>query len=89
LNPGSSPVFSSALALALAVRINGLTAKEALVAGTVNAANALGLNDCGRIEAGARADFLVLEGSDWRALVYGMGTNPVREVWVGGERVTV
>jgi imidazolonepropionase len=75
------------LALALAVRVNGLTAKEALVAGTVNAACALGLRDCGRIEAGARADFLVLEGNDWRELVYAMGENPVRQVWVGGERV--
>jgi imidazolonepropionase len=87
LNPGSSPLFSSALALALAVRMNGLTAQEALVAGTVNAACALGLNDCGRMEAGARADFVVTEGRDWRDLIYTMGANPVREVWVGGERV--
>jgi imidazolonepropionase len=88
LNPGSSPLFSSALALALAVRLNGLTAQETLVAGTVNAACALGLSDCGRIETGSRADFLVLEESDWRGLVYGLGTNPVREVWVRGEKAT-
>jgi imidazolonepropionase len=87
LNPGSSPLFSSALALALAVRLNGLTAAEALVGGTVNAACALGLSDCGRIEARARADFLVLDGSDWRDLVYTLGANPVRQVWIGGERV--
>ncbi|HEY5381632.1 MAG TPA: imidazolonepropionase [Acidobacteriaceae bacterium] len=87
LNPGSSPLFSSALALALAVRLNGLTAAEALVAGTVNAACALGLNDCGRIEAGARADFIVLDGSDWRDLIYTLGANPVRQVWIRGERV--
>jgi imidazolonepropionase len=88
LNPGSSPLFSSALALALAVRLNGLTAQETLVAGTVNAACALGLSDCGRIETGSRADFLVLEESDWRGLVYGLGTNPVREAWVRGEKAT-
>lgn len=87
LNPGSSPLFSSSLALALAVRLNGLTAQEALVAGTVNAACALGLNDCGRLEAGARADFLVLDSHDWRDLLYPIGKNPVREVWIGGERV--
>lgn len=87
LNPGSSPLFSTSLALALAVRLNGLTVQEALVAGTVNAACALGLNDCGRIEASARADFLVLNGGDWRDLAYTMGTNPVREVWICGERV--
>jgi imidazolonepropionase len=32
LNPGSSPVYSTQLALALAVRLNGLTPAEALVA---------------------------------------------------------
>jgi hypothetical protein len=37
-NPGSSPVFSAALPAALAVRLNGLTPAEALVAATANAA---------------------------------------------------
>ena len=88
LNPGSSPLFSIATALALAVRLNGLTAQEALVAGTVNAACALGLSDTGRLEPGARADLLVLESSDWRDLVYTLGANPVREVWIGGQQVS-
>jgi imidazolonepropionase len=87
LNPGSSPVFSTAMALALSVRLSGLTAQEALVAGTVNAACALGLTNAGRIEPGLPADFLVLQGSDWRELVYTFGSNPVREVWIRGERV--
>jgi len=86
LNPGSSPLFSMAMALALAVRMNGLTVAEALVAGTVNAACALGLTDTGRLEPGLRADLLVLESHDWRDLLYTLGANPVREVWVGGER---
>jgi imidazolonepropionase len=87
LNPGSSPLYSMAAALALAVRMNGLTVREALVAGTVNAASALGLVDVGRLEVGCVADFLVLESGDWRDLVYTMGANPVREVWIGGRRV--
>jgi imidazolonepropionase len=87
LNPGSSPLFSAAAALALAVRLNGLTAQEALVAGTANAASALGLTDAGRIEPGLPADLLVLHGSDWRDLVYTLGGNPVREVWIRGEKV--
>jgi imidazolonepropionase len=86
LNPGSSPLFSASTALALAVRLNGLTAQEALIAGTVNAASALGLSDAGRIEPGLPADFLVLEGPDWRELVYTLGSNPVREVWIRGEK---
>lgn len=88
LNPGSSPLFSTAAALALAVRLNGLTAQEALVAGTANAASALGLVDAGRIEAGLPADFLVLAGSDWRELVYILGANPAGEVWIRGKRVS-
>jgi imidazolonepropionase len=87
LNPGSSPLFSTSEALALSVRLNGLTAQEALVAGTVNAACALGLKDAGRLEVGCRADLLVLHGSDWRELVYTLGTNPVKDVWIGGKRV--
>jgi imidazolonepropionase len=87
LNPGSSPLFSSAAALGLAVRMNGLTAQEAVVAGTLNAACALALSDRGRLEAGCFADFVVMDGKDWRELVYVLGANPVREVWVGGSRV--
>jgi imidazolonepropionase len=88
LNPGSSPLFSTAAALALAVRLNGLTPHEALVAGTVNAACALGLSDAGRIEVGLPADFLVLASSDWPDLVYTLGASPVREVWIRGEKVS-
>jgi imidazolonepropionase len=87
LNPGSSPIFSASMALALSIRLNGLTAQEALVAGTVNAACALGIGDAGRIEPGLPADFLVLDASDWRELVYTLGNSPVREVWIGGARV--
>ena len=86
LNPGSSPLFSTGAALGLAVRLNGLTSQEALAAGTVNAAYALGL-DAGRIEAGSQADFAVLESPDWRDLIYTMGANPVREVWCRGRRI--
>jgi imidazolonepropionase len=87
LNPGSSPLFSVSAALGLAVRLNGLTVSEALVAGTVNAAHALGLTDEGRIEAGAPADFVVLDSHDWRDLVYCMGVNPAHEVWCAGKPV--
>jgi imidazolonepropionase len=88
LNPGSSPLFSTSEALALSVRLNGLTAHEALVAGTVNAACALGLRDAGRLEVGCPADLLILHGSDWRELVYTLGMNPVKDVWIRGKRVS-
>ena len=87
LNPGSSPIFSVQMALALAVRLNGLTPAEALVSSTVNAAAALGLSDRGRLEVGCRADVVVLEGADWREVAYALGTNPVRNVFIAGELV--
>jgi len=86
LNPGSSPLFSTSAALALSVRLNGLTAAEALTAGTANAAAALGLTDAGRIEPGLPADLLVLHSPDWRDLLYTLGANPIREVWIAGKK---
>ncbi|ADV66172.1 imidazolonepropionase [Deinococcus maricopensis] len=85
LNPGSSPTFSAQLALALGVRLNGLTPAEALTACTVNAAAALGLTDRGALAPGQRADFLTLHSRDWRDLAYTLGANPVRDVFVAGQ----
>jgi imidazolonepropionase len=87
LNPGSSPVFSTQLALALAVRLCRLTPAEALTACTVNAAAALGLSDRGALTPGQRADFLALHSPDWRDLPYTLGANPIRNVFVGGTRL--
>jgi imidazolonepropionase len=87
LNPGSSPLFSTSTALALSVRLNGLTVEEALVGGTANAACALGIKNAGRLEVGCPADLLVLQSPDWRDLVYTLGANPVREIWISGTRV--
>jgi imidazolonepropionase len=89
LNPGSSPVFSTAVAMALAVRLNGLTAQEALTAATVNAAAALNRPEAGRLEVGLPADLLVLESPDWRDLLYTFGKNMVKEVWISGRRQDV
>jgi len=87
LNPGSSPVYATSLALALSLRLNGLRPAEALVAGTVNAAAALGLDDVGWLGPGARADLVVVPDPDWRALVAGLGGPGPLEVWAAGVRV--
>ena len=86
LNPGSSPLFSTSTAMALAVRLNGLSPAEALTASTANAAAALSLADVGRLEAGQRADLLVLDSADWRDLAYTLGKSVVSEVWIAGRR---
>ena len=87
LNPGSSPLYSTSLALALAVRLNGLRPDEALVAGTVNAAAALGRRHVGRIVPGCHADFVVLPSADWRDLVAGFGRPGTLAIWIGGRPV--
>ncbi len=87
LNPGSSPLFSTQLAMALGVRLNGLTPAEALTAATANAAAALGRQDVGRLREGQCADFLVLGSADWRDLPYALGGSPVERVFIGGRRM--
>lgn len=88
LNPGSSPLFSTQVAMALSVRLNGLTPAEALTAATANAADVLGLSDRGRLHALQRADFLVLDSPDWRDIVYSMGGSPVARIFIAGEEVS-
>jgi imidazolonepropionase len=84
LNPGSSPLFSMQLAMALGVRLYRLTLAETLVASTVNAAAALGLHDRGALVPGARGDLLVLSSPDWRDLPYTLGGQIIEALYVGG-----
>ena len=88
LNPGSSPLFSTQLAMALAVRINRLSVCEALTAATANAAAALGLHDTGRLRPGQRADFIISDYPDWRDIVYTLGGAPVERIFIGGKELT-
>ena len=60
-NPGSAPSYHLPLALMLGCTMNRLTPAEALTAGTLVAAEALGLsNDLGSIATGKRADLALL-----------------------------
>ena len=86
-NPGSSPLFSMSLAMALGVRLNGVTAAEALTASTANAAAALGLTHVGRLAPGMCADFLVLRSADWRDLPYTLGDDAVARVFIAGQEL--
>lgn len=87
-NPGSCHLESMPMAMQIAVVQMGMTPAEALVAGTLNAAWTLEMDaEVGSLEPGKRADMLVLEAPDYRHLTYRLGTNLVRQVYVGGERV--
>jgi imidazolonepropionase len=84
-NPGSSPTLSMPMAMALLVHAGGFTPEEALLMATANAARAIGEeNAAGSLAEGMRADIVVLDARDWRALVYHFGTNLVHTVVAGG-----
>lgn len=87
-NPGSSPTISLPLVMAIACRFQKLLPAEALNACTINAAAALNLEEqVGSLEAGKYADFLILNTSDYRAMVVEFGRNFVEQVFIGGKQV--
>ena len=86
-NPGSSYTSSMAFCIALAVRDMGMTATEAITAGTLGGAKALRRDDIGWLGKGARADLTVLEAPHYGHLVYRPGMPPVHHTVVGGETV--
>lgn len=58
-NPGSSPVLSLRLMMNMACQLFGLTPEESLKAVTINAAQALGLNDLGKLQKGYKANIAI------------------------------
>ena len=84
LNPGSAPCFSMPFVIQLAVRKLGLTPAEAIHAATAAGAELLDLHDRGRIAPGLRADLVLLEATDPRALAWECGGNPVARVMTAG-----
>lgn len=88
-NPGTSPVLSMPETIALGCAVYGLPPLTALLGSTANAAWVLGRHQqVGTLEAGKRADLVVLEGDGFEMVPYRPGHNPVVSVFVGGTRVT-
>lgn len=88
-NPGSCPSESLPLMLQIACLRCGLTIDEAIIAATINAAAACGLEStCGSIEPGKRCDVLVLDSNSRRDLVYRLGSPPIHLVIANGRIVT-
>jgi len=74
--------------LSLVVRRLGLSLEEAVAAVTLNAAAALRASaDFGSLEAGKRADFLILDMEDYRDIPRCVGASPVRKTFIAGEEV--
>jgi imidazolonepropionase len=83
-NPGSSPMASLLLAMNMACTLFRLTPEEALAGVTREAARALGLDDCGRIAPGLRADLAVWDVAHPAELAYRIGFNPLHARIFGG-----
>ena len=84
-NPGSSPLGSLRLAMNMACTLFGLTPAEALAGTTRNAARALGLDDCGVIAPGMRADLALWEVKDPAELSCSFGVNALKAGFFGGK----
>lgn len=87
LNPGSSPLASLPLAMALACTRFGVDIEEAFGAVTVNAARALGYSDRGRLDPRTRGDVVVWHASDVAELCYWMGA-PLAALTVAAGEIT-
>lgn len=85
-NPGTSPTTNFPLVLTLGVSQLRLSAAEAVVAGTVNSAAALGLAArVGQIAPGFSADLAVWDFEDVRELPYWYGNGRCRASWARGK----
>jgi len=88
LNPGTAWCESMQFSIALACRYMGLTQGQAIAAGTINAAAAIGRADqIGSLESGKQADMILLDIPDYRNLGYRFGTNLVTTVVKKGDVV--
>jgi imidazolonepropionase len=83
-NPGTAPMTSLLLAMNMACTLFRMTPEEALAGATRVAARALGLDDCGVIAAGRRADLAVWNAGHPAELAYRIGFNPLHARFFGG-----
>ena len=87
-NPGSAPSGSMPLAVAIACSQMGMTPAEAICAGTINAAYAIGREgDVGSIEVGKKADLVIYDIEDYREIPARAGINLSAVVFKDGETV--
>jgi len=87
-NPGTAPTESLPLAMALAVRMYGLTVAETLLGTTREAAASLGLGETtGMLREGLAADLAVWNHAHENAIVQPWGVPRTRGVYRNGKRL--
>lgn len=88
-NPGSSMTESMQIVIQLATLQMRMTVEESITAATLNGAHSLRLaGQIGSIEAGKKADFILLDAPSYLHLVYHYGVNLVRDVFRDGVRLS-
>ena len=87
-NPGSSMTESMQLVMQLATLQMKMTVEESLTAATLNGAHSLRMAaETGSIEAGKRADIVLIDAPSYLHLVYHFGVNLVTAVFRDGQRI--
>ena len=87
-NPGSCMTESMPLILSIACTQMRMLPAEAITAATINAAWAIGEEDCaGSLEVGKQADLLILDAPNHEHLCYHFGVNLVQTVVKNGKVV--
>jgi imidazolonepropionase len=86
-NPGTSPLTSILMAMNMAATLFRMTVDECLAGVTVNAAQALGREDIGTLEAGKSCDFAAWNCAEPADLVYFMGASPLHSRVFQGQTV--
>lgn len=89
-NPGTSPLYSQSLVMALAVFLYDMGIEEALRGATWNAARALKLHHKkGNIAVGMDADMLILSTHSFVHLVYEIGNNQIETLIKKGKPLSI
>lgn len=85
-NPGTCPSGNMEFVLSLGSALLKMNPTESLHAATNNAAFAMGLEkECGRIEVGRRADFLLTRPiSSLAFMPYHFGQSAIEQIWIQG-----
>jgi imidazolonepropionase len=87
-NPGTCPTWSMPTVISLACTGMKMTPAEAIAAGTINAAWAIGMaEEVGSLEPGKAADLVVLDVPDHRGIAMHLGAPLVRQVVKRGQVV--
>ena len=88
-NPGTSPTANMSFVLSLACTQMKMTPAEAISAGTINGAWALGLaNRKGSLKPGKDADLAIFDVTDYREIAYWFGSHLCKQVIANGVPIT-